>query len=231
MALMLFPKISSLLTNFTDHHSHILPGVDDGVKKMETSLKVLERYEQLGIAEVWCTPHVMEDIPNTTAGLQARFAELCEAYQGPIKLHLAAEYMMDELFEERLEQGDLLKLGDEGNQVLVETSYFTPPMDMDAILRRIKQKGLYPMLAHPERYVYMNKERYKELKNNGIRFQLNLSSVAGAYGSEAKDKARWILKQNFYNIAGSDLHSSRNIDYWSTRAPRALKQLFQSWEK
>ena len=231
MALMLFPKISSLLTNFTDHHSHILPGVDDGVKKMETSLKVLERYEQLGIAEVWCTPHVMEDIPNTTAGLQARFAELCEAYQGPIKLHLAAEYMMDELFEERLEQGDLLKLGDEGNQVLVETSYFTPPMDMEAILRRIKQKGLFPMLAHPERYVYMNKERYKELKNNGIRFQLNLSSVAGAYGSEAKDKALWLLKQNFYNIAGSDLHSLRNIDYWSTRAPRALKQLFQSWEK
>ncbi len=228
---MLFPKVSSLLTNFTDHHSHILPGVDDGVKKMETSLKVLERYEQLGIVEVWCTPHVMEDIPNTTAGLQARFAELCEAYQGPIKLHLAAEYMMDELFEERLEQGDLLKLGDEGNQVLVETSYFTPPMDMDAILRRIKQKGIYPMLAHPERYVYMNKERYKELKNNGIRFQLNLSSVAGAYGSEAKDKALWLLKQNFYNIAGSDLHSSRNIDYWSTRAPRALKQLFQSWEK
>jgi tyrosine-protein phosphatase YwqE len=228
---MLFPKISSLLTNFTDHHSHILPGVDDGVKKMETSLKVLERYEQLGIAEVWCTPHVMEDIPNTTAGLQARFAELCEAYRGPIKLHLAAEYMMDALFEERLEQGDLLKLGDEGNQVLVETSYFTPPMDMDAILRRIKQKGLYPMLAHPERYVYMNKERYKELKNNGIRFQLNLSSVVGAYGSEAKDKALWLLKQNFYNIAGSDLHSSRNIDYWSTRAPRALKQLFQSWEK
>ena len=231
MALMLFPKISSLLTNFTDHHSHILPGVDDGVKKMETSLKVLERYEQLGVAEVWCTPHVMEDIPNTTAGLQARFAELCEAYQGPIKLHLAAEYMMDALFEERLEQGDLLKLGDEGNQVLVETSYFTPPMDMDAILRRIKQKGIYPMLAHPERYVYMNKERYKELKNNGIRFQLNLSSVAGAYGSEAKDKALWLLKQNFYNIAGSDLHSLRNIDYWSTRAPRALKQLFQSWEK
>ena len=231
MALMLFPKISSLLTNFTDHHSHILPGVDDGVKKMETSLKVLERYEQLGIAEVWCTPHVMEDIPNTTTGLQARFAELCEAYQGSIKLHLAAEYMMDALFEERLEQGDLLKLGDEGNQVLVETSYFTPPMDMDAILRRIKQKGIYPMLAHPERYVYMNKERYKELKNNGIRFQLNLSSLAGAYGSEAKDKAHWILKQNFYNIAGSDLHSSRNIDYWSARAPRALKQLFQSWEK
>ena len=225
---MLFPKISSLLTNFTDHHSHILPGVDDGVKKMEVSLKILEHYEQLGIAEVWCTPHIMEDIPNTTAGLQARFAELCEAYQGPIKLNLAAEYMMDALFEERLEQGDLLKLGHENNRVLVETSYFTPPMDMDKILRRIKQKGLYPVLAHPERYVYMNKERYTALKDDGIVFQLNLSSLAGAYGSEAKDKAFWILKKNYYNLIGSDLHSMRNIDYWSTRAPRALKQLLRA---
>ena len=224
---MLFPKISSLLVGFTDHHSHILPGVDDGVKKMEVSLKVLERYEQIGIAEVWCTPHVMEDIPNTTEGLKTRFAELQEAYQGPIKLHLAAEYMMDALFEERLEHGDLLPLGAEGNQVLVETSYFNPPMDLDGLLRRIKQKGLHPMLAHPERYVYMRKERYKELNGNGIRFQLNLSSLAGAYGPEAKDKALWILKQGYYDIAGSDLHSLRNADYWSTRAPRALKKLLQ----
>ena len=222
---MLFPRISSLLSQFTDYHSHILPGVDDGVKKMEVSLKVLERYEQLGIAEVWCTPHVMEDIPNTTAALKTRFAELCEAYKGPIKLHLAAEYMMDALFEERLEQGDLLPLGNEGNQLLVETSYFTPPMDMDAILKRIKQKGYYPVLAHPERYVYMGKERYMALKNNEIRFQLNLSSLAGAYGSEAKDKSRWMLKKEYYDMAGSDLHSSRNMEYWSARAPRALKKL------
>lgn len=224
---MLFPKISSLLTNFTDYHSHILPGVDDGVKKMEVSLKVLERYEQLGIAEVWCTPHIMEDIPNTTAALKARFAELCEAYQGPVKLHLAAEYMMDALFEERLHQSDLLPLGDKGDRLLVETSYFTPPMDMDALLNQVKQKGYYPVLAHPERYVYMDRGRYTALKDMGILFQLNLSSLGGAYGSEAKDKARWLLKHNYYNLAGSDLHSLHNMDYWSVRAPRALKQLLQ----
>ena len=134
---------------------------------------------------------------------------------------------MDALFEERLGQGDLLTLGDDGNQLLVETSYFNPPMDLDGILRRIKQKGLHPMLAHPERYVYMHKERYKELKDNNIRFQLNLSSLAGAYGPEAKDKALWMLKQGYYDIAGSDLHSLRNAEYWSTRAPRALKKLLQ----
>ena len=60
---------------------------------------------------MWCTPHIMEDIPNTTADLRARFAELQEAYKGSIKLHLAAEYMMDAVFEERLKSGDILPLG------------------------------------------------------------------------------------------------------------------------
>ena len=95
-------SLSSQLSRFSDCHSHILPGVDDGVKTMEVALQVLQRYEQYGIAEVWCTPHVMEDIPNTTEQLKARFAELQDAYHGPVRLHLAAEYMMDELFEERL---------------------------------------------------------------------------------------------------------------------------------
>ena len=139
----MFRKVSivSQLSGFTDHHSHILFGVDDGVKKLEVSLEVLRRYEEIGIAEVWCTPHIMDDIPNTTEGLKARFAELQAAYKGPIKLHLAAEYMMDQLFEVRLQNNDLLPLGDEGNRLLVETSYFNPPIGMKDLLRRIKSKG------------------------------------------------------------------------------------------
>ena len=219
------PRLTSLLSGFTDHHSHILPGVDDGVKKMDVSLKVLEEYEKLGIVAVWCTPHVMEDMPNTTAGLKERFAELCEAYEGPIKLNLAAEYMMDGLFEERLQQNDLLPLGDEGNQLLVETSYFTPPMDLDQILLDIKHRGYFPVLAHPERYVYMGNHHYHQLKENNIRFQLNLSSLAGAYGPDAQAKARWLLKKNYYNLAGSDLHSLRNMEFWHARVPRTLRTL------
>ena len=207
--------IDSQLTGFTDHHSHILFGVDDGVKTLETSLKVLQRYEELGIAEVWCTPHIMEDIPNTPESLRARFAELQAAYQGPVKLHLAAENMMDQLFEERLEDNDLLPLGETGNHLLVETSYFTPPMGMKDILRRIKSKGYFPVLAHPERYVYMDKDDYRELKGMEILFQVNLSSLAGGYGPEAEDKSHWLLKKGFYDLAGSDLHSLRNTQFWS----------------
>lgn len=211
------PTIVSQLRGFTDHHSHILFGVDDGVKTLEVSLQVLQRYEEIGIAEVWCTPHIMEDVPNTTEALHARFAELKAAYNGPISLHLAAEYMMDQLFEERLEKNDLLPLGEEGNHLLVETSYFTPPMDLLGILKRIKAKGYFPVLAHPERYIYMNKDYYSNLKSMGILFQLNLSSLAGAYGEDALRCAKWLLKRHYYNIAGSDLHSLRNLDFWNAK--------------
>lgn len=212
------PTIVSQLRGFTDHHSHILFGVDDGVKTLEVSLQVLQRYEEIGISKVWCTPHVMEDIPNTTSALRERYAELKAAYTGPIQLHLAAEYMMDELFDERLEQNDLLPLGENGNRLLVETSYFNPPMDLQGILKRIKAKGYFPVLAHPERYVYMDKDDYRKLKDMGILFQLNLSSLAGAYGEEAQHWAKWLMKKHFYNLAGSDLHSLRNLDFWNARS-------------
>lgn len=211
-----YPLVSQL-KGFTDYHSHILFGVDDGVKTLEVSLEVLKRYEEIGIAEVWCTPHIMEDIPNTTEALRARFAELCAAYQGPIRLHLAAENMMDQLFEERLERKDLLPLGEDGNRLLVETSYFTPPMGMNDILRRIKTKGYFPVLAHPERYVYMDNNKYRTLKEMEILFQLNLSSLVGGYGPEAQDKSMWLLKKGYYDLVGSDLHSMRNIQFWETR--------------
>ena len=150
-------KDSGIFKNFTDCHSHILPGVDDGVQTMEEALEILRLYEELGIKSVWLTPHIMEDMPNTTLHLRERYAELQATYSGPIKLHLASENMLDNLFEERLEKNDLLPLGESGDHLLVETSYFNPPMGLNNILLRIKAKGYYPILAHPERYVYKKK--------------------------------------------------------------------------
>ena len=106
------------LNGFVDWHCHILPGVDDGLPTMEDALSVLAEYERRGIAQVWLTPHIMEDIPNTTAALRTRFAELTEAYKGGVQLHLAAENMLDALFEERLAARDLLPIGPSRNKLL-----------------------------------------------------------------------------------------------------------------
>lgn len=81
----------------TDCHSHLLPGVDDGVRTAEESLRILEEMERQGIRKLWLTPHIMEDIPNTTDTLKTRFRTLCKSYRGNIRLELAAEYMLDNL--------------------------------------------------------------------------------------------------------------------------------------
>lgn len=203
---------SRLLAGGIDYHSHILPGVDDGVSTMEEALHALEQYEATGIKEVWLTPHIMEDFPNTPASLQERFNALRTTYTGPITLHLAAEYMIDNLFDELLSTDDLLPIGKSYNHLLVETSYFTPPMQLHDTLQRIKSRGYHPLLAHPERYVYMDNEQYRTLHENGIKFQLNLLSLAGGYGHTVQKKAEWLLKNNMYKVAGSDLHSANALE-------------------
>ena len=204
---------SNLFKGFTDWHCHLLPGVDDGVKTMEESLQILSLYEQLGVSDVWCTPHIMEDIPNTSAGLKNRFEQLQSVYTGSICLHLGAEYMLDNLFLERLNAGDLLPIGDDENHLLVETSYFSPPIDLYHTLSQIQARGYYPVLAHPERYVYMTDSDYNELKKMGVKFQLNLPSLVDMYGKEAKAKAVTLIKKVGYDFRGTDTHRLSQFKY------------------
>lgn len=199
------------LNGFVDYHSHILPGVDDGVKTLQESLAILGEYENMGFSEVWFTPHIMEDLPNTTESLKERFHELSEAYKGSIKLNLASENMLDELFIERLEAGDLLPMKDK--LLLVETSYYNPPMGLIEILEKIFEKGFTPILAHPERYVYMMASQYENFINKGILMQLNILSLKGFYGKLAQTKAFVLAEHGGYNFAGTDIHHISQIGH------------------
>lgn len=198
---------SCLFCGFTDWHCHVLPGVDDGLQCQADSLAVLQAYEDAGVSDVWLTPHIMEDMPNTTDLLRERFSGLTSAYQGTVKLHLASENMIDQVLHSRLAVSDLLPLGDDGSNLLVETSYYTPPMDFYQILDQIAETGYQPVLAHPERYVYLEDEDYSILKSMGIWFQLNLASLCGRYGKQAHQKALRLLRSGCYELAGTDLHS------------------------
>ena len=197
------------LRGSVDRHSHILFGVDDGVKTLDEALDVLSYEETHGITEVWCTPHIMEECANETEQLKARFEQLAEAYNGPIRLHLAAEYMLDTVFEQKFKDRDLLTM--ENETLLVETSTWTPPVGLNDTLRDIQSAGYRPLLAHPERYRYLNERSYEELRKLGIHFQLNLASLVGFYGETAQSKAEWLLENGYYTEVGSDCHRLRLI--------------------
>ena len=115
--------------------------------------------------------------------------------------------MLDNLFKERLADNDLLPIGPKGDCLLVETSYYNPPMNMYEILEEIRDKGYEPILAHPERYVYMGMREYDRLKKLGVKFQMNLFSQTGRYGRGVHKKLLELLDKHYYNYMGSDLHS------------------------
>ena len=221
---------SGLFKGLTDWHSHILPGVDDGIRTEQESLALLDEYERAGIKEVWFTPHIMEDVPNTTSGLKERFDEFTSRYKGNIRLHIAAENMLDTLFEERLKDNDLLTIGNSGQHLLVETSYVSPPYAMDEMIDATMKKGYTPILAHPERYRYMDEKDYREWKERGLLFQINYMSLAGGYGETARKKAEWLLKQGMVDMTGSDVHRQivfeRSLDLAPKKAD-ALRTLIE----
>lgn len=215
--MLFFPSKSSLaeagvLNGLVDWHSHILPGVDDGVVSMEESLRILTFYEEAGVRTVWLTPHVMEDIPNSTLGLKDSFESLKSEWKGKVELCLASENMLDALFEERLKADDLLPIGKEGKHLLVETSYYTAPYGLEHRLDAIRNKGYTAILAHPERYAYMNEPDYDKLKSQGVLFQLNLMSVIGMYGPVARKKADWLIKKGYVDLLGSDIHRFKHLE-------------------
>lgn len=216
---------SGLLEGFTDWHSHILPGVDDGMHTMEESLATLSSYEERGVKRVWLTPHVMEECPNTTGRLRERFDDLCSEYNGPIELRLASENMLDSLFEERLRNNDFLPIGTEGDHLLIETSYVNPPLGMDQMIQRVLSSGLTPVLAHPERYRYMDKEDYEKWRNRGVMFQCNFVSLVGGYGETARGKLEWLLKQGMIDLTGSDLHRHKVLLHTEVKRPKNSETL------
>lgn len=207
-------KDSGLLEGFRECHCHLLPGVDDGVKELHETLKILELWQSLGVKEVWLTPHIMEDIPNKTLELKQKCEELKTVAPKGITLRLSAENMMDNLFLQRLEQRDLLPIGRDRQHLLVETSYYNPPMDMHRFFERIKESGYIPVLAHPERYQYMDMSTYKMWKEKGVLLQLNMPSLVGAYGPEVQFKAEKLLDKGMYDYCGTDTHSMRFVEYF-----------------
>lgn len=214
---MLFDLIKSPLPegfflDACDMHSHLLPGVDDGFPDFEKTMEGIGFMRRLGFTKLKMTPHFMKDYPeNTRVRIEERYqAFLAQASEAlPVELSLGGEYMIDSCFMDRCEEGFLTL---DGKQlVLCETSYMMAEPNAGMMLYEVMLKGYQPVIAHPERYNYASEAIYKRWKEKDYLFQLNLLSLAGAYGKGAEAKAKWMLRKGMYDYVGSDLHRVANI--------------------
>lgn len=212
-----------------DIHCHLLPGVDDGFPTVEASIEALRWLESQGIEGVTLTPHFMKEYShNDRASIKAKFEafkveveKVCD-----IELHLAAEYMLDARFTEHFSQG-FLTLDKAGRHVLCETSYMMYENDAAPMLYEVMLEGMQPIIAHPERYVYASKKDYDDWKDKEYLFQLNLLSLAGAYGPEAFLKSHYMLSKGMYDFVGSDMHKLDNYRRFVPQIKLSQKEMNQ----
>ena len=217
-----------------DMHSHLIPGIDDGAKDMEDSIRLIRGLADLGYRKLITTPHILADFyPNTPEtigqGLRAVQAELARQ-NIDVELHAAAEYLMDDHFIHLLQSGNpLLTLKDK--LVLVELSFAVPAINLKEIIFEVQLKGYQPVLAHPERYLYFGADKtwYDRLKDAGCLFQLNLLSIKGYYGKGSQELAHYLIKKKYIDLLGTDLHHEKHLaNLHSSRIGDAVKKLLDT---
>ena len=204
----------------TDLHSHLLPGIDDGVKTLEESIDIIIGLKELGFKKIISTPHIMwHRFPNTRDTILDAYKKVKDELTKQnidIEFEVAAEYYYDENFFELIEKEDLLSIGKD-KYVLFELSYTQKPFGLEQTIFNILSKGYKPILAHPERYSYFAKdfEKYDKLKDSGVRFQINLNSLIGFYGKRPKKAVKYLIEKGLVDFVGSDIHSQKYLDSFS----------------
>lgn len=198
-----------------DIHSHLLPGIDDGARTFEDTLRLTQALQGMGISQFITTPHIIQQVWENTHEqiLDKKAATVLELEKNNITapFHAAAEYLIDDHFVQLFQSGNLLTLKD--NYVLVEISYINAPIQLYSILFDLQIAGYIPVLAHPERYLFYhnNFNEYLKLKRAGCLFQLNLLSVIGYYGAAITKIAEQLLQKGMYTFVGSDVHHDNHI--------------------
>lgn len=206
-------KVKSLKV---DLHSHLIPGIDDGVQDYNESLEILRGLKVLGYEKVITTPHIHPKYPNSSEKILEGLTKLREKMQAQglsIELEAAAEYYVDETFEAKLERKEpLLFFGDK--YVLIETSFINKSLAFENIMFKMKSEGYRPVLAHPERYQYLegDTEWIFKMREMGVFMQVTLSSFLGRYGEIPKKVAEHLLSWKQIDFLGSDLHRIRQFD-------------------
>ena len=200
-----------------DMHSHLLPGIDDGVQTMEQSIVLIRQFSELGCQKLITTPHIMSDFyPNTPEIIYRKLNEVKQAVleaKIPIQIEAAAEYYFDEYFIDLVEEKiDLLTFGD--NYVLFEIGFMNEPLKLKSMIFDLLTLGYKPVLAHPERYFYYHQklENFQELIDRGVLLQLNINSITGYYSKKVKKVAEKLIDNRMIHFIGSDCHNERHFD-------------------
>ncbi|MCT4559964.1 MAG: histidinol phosphatase [Crocinitomicaceae bacterium] len=219
----------------TDMHSHLIPGIDDGSKDMDDTLRMIEKFMEMGYKRIITTPHIKTGSFDNTSEIIKKGEEDVKNELAKRNIDLdfqaAAEYFFDYTFLEKVEKGDLLTFGQ--NHILVEYAFGQPPMGAEDMFFQLQMKGYNPILAHFERYVYYHGSvaKAEELRNRNIKIQMNIGSVIGHYGPLVQKQAEKMLKAGVVDYLASDCHRMEHLTLFEAKNQDPLFALVgqQKW--
>lgn len=193
-----------------DLHTHIIPNVDDGANSFDDALKMLNLEIENNVDTVILTPHYfLSSYSKTNWNLvRTNYKKLVKLASGlPIKLLLGAEVYYSKLVYEALKNNNIPTLN-RSKYVLIEFSLVDEYYNIEEVLYNIQCLGYKPVLAHPERYLYLPISSIENMHNSGILIQMNTSSILKDFGGEIYRRAKKMLKLNCVDLVASDAHSS-----------------------
>ncbi len=194
-----------------DLHVHLVPGVDDGPKDLETALALARLAYAGGVRIATLTPHHMPGMyENTAEQIQGYVKQMQDHYDREgIDIHLlpGQEAFPEGDLKERYENGELQTLGG-GDYLLVDLPQQDCPYYMEQLLFSLQAKGLMPILAHPERNRALrhHPERLQAMINTGMRAVMSAGSLHGAFGASAQKAAQEFLQRGLIQLVASDAH-------------------------
>lgn len=195
-----------------DMHSHLIPGIDDGARTEEDSLRLIQGLLDLGYQKLITTPHVMQDLyPNSPEKIRKGVNEIKKKVGDSI-IDAGAEYYLDEFVPELVKTNQPL-LTISGPLLLVEMGFVSPPLHLEQMVRQLIDKGYQPIVAHPERYGYFHQkpDGYQQLKEMGCLLQSNLLSFSGYYGESVCKAAEELAEHKLIDLLGTDLHHDKHL--------------------
>ncbi|WP_392486718.1 tyrosine-protein phosphatase [Haloimpatiens sp. FM7315] len=195
-----------------DVHCHILPSVDDGSKDMETSIEMAKIAYEDGIRKIIATPHYYRGyFENKFCDVKAKVKELNEELKNreiQIEVIEGQEIFLDSHTLEMFKKGDIGPINNK-KYMLLELDFAKFQKSAIETLYELKIKGITPIIAHPERYMYFWKDirEINYLIEEGCLFQINAGSITGLYGKEAQKTAKILIEKGICNFLGTDAHS------------------------
>ena len=210
-----------------DIHSHILPAMDDGSRSIEESLQMARMAVESGVKAVTATPHCVDDRIDEIQESIYYLKEALEEFHIPLKLYMGMEIFGTESTAELLQKGELCTLNS-SRYPLIEFDFDSDGEEETDILQDVIQAGFRPIVAHPERYLYVQHDPYliNEWYDMGCLFQINRGSLLGRFGRGSKNIAMQLIERGFATVVASDAHYINTRTLWMADVEQFLIEEF-----